>query len=287
MIRRARRRAGRRRTVAIAGILLLLVLAVGAGLWAVAGGGDSARSASRRPFQPVTVPTTTPPPPFERYWFTGDSVASNLADPMAELASARGLSWVNAPKIGCRVLEGRPTASDGTVIGPTDCESLERRVLDDELGDAQVAVILSSWEIAGLLLGDENLAYGTPEWEAATFDLWSRALDALESAGVRSVVIVAHAPPADWIQALTPEGFQYAEDVRQYERFLARVAARHADMVTVVRLSSIVCPGGSCPTVIGDVELRPRDGGHFSPEGAVLVTPELLDAVVTAANRLS
>jgi len=69
--------------------------------------------------------------------------------------------------------------------------------------------------------------------------------------------------------------------------FLARVAARHADLVTLVRLSSIVCAGGPCPMVVDGVELRPGDGGHLSIDGAQTVAERLIDAVVEAANRVA
>lgn len=68
--------------------------------------------------------------------------------------------------------------------------------------------------------------------------------------------------------------------------FLARVAARHADLVTLVRLSSIVCAGGPCPMVVDGVELRPGDGGHLSIDGAQTVAERLIDAVVEARIAL-
>ncbi len=268
----------------------MAVFVVASAAWLLFSGGNGRETASDESARvaPTTTTTTVPPPPFERYWFTGDSVASNLAPPLAELAAGRGLAWVNATSIGCRVLEGRPTLPDGTVAGPTSCESLVQRVAAQEPGDAQVAVVLSSWEISGLQQPDGTiLGFETPAWETATFKLWTRALDALESAGIRSVVIVASAPPVDWIAELSADGLVYSEDVRRYERFLFRVAARHADLVTIVRLSSVVCPGGPCPRVVAGVELRPGDGGHLSVEGAATVAPDLLDRVVTAANRLA
>ena len=285
MIRRARRRARRRRNVAvIAGTLALGVIAATLG-WTLLSGGDGRDASPDLSAAPTT--TTTAPTPFARYWFTGDSVASNLAPPLAELATARGLAWVNATSVGCRVLEGRATLPDGTVAGPTNCESLVQRVAAKEPGDAQVAVILSSGEISGLQQGDGAIPFATPAWEAATFDLWARALDALKKSGIRSVVIVAPAPPADWIAELSADGLNYSEDVRRYERFLSRVAARHAELVTIVRLSSVVCPGGPCPRVVAGVELRPGEGGHLPEAGAATVAPELLDRVVAAANRLA
>jgi hypothetical protein len=62
---------------------------------------------------------------------------------------------------------------------------------------------------------------------------------------------------------------------------------RHPDEVAVISLEDIVCPGGApCDTTVDGIVLRPKDGGHYEPEGADWVAPQLIDQLFTALRTL-
>ncbi|MFM8972124.1 MAG: hypothetical protein ACKOOG_05695, partial [Actinomycetota bacterium] len=54
--------------------------------------------------------------------------------------------------------------------------------------------------------------------------------------------------------------------------FLTRYAAGRSEDVSTLDLAGLVCPEGPpCPPVVGGQRLRPFDGTHFDPAGAVRV----------------
>jgi hypothetical protein len=47
---------------------------------------------------------------------------------------------------------------------------------------------------------------------------------------------------------------------------------------TIVDLAGLLCPTGfPCPQFFDGVEVRPKDGAHFSPEGAQWAGAQVLD----------
>jgi hypothetical protein len=103
------------------------------------------------------------------------------------------------------------------------------------------------------------------------------------SAGGAKVLIVELPPPAAFSERGAPQP-GVIERIDALNRFF-RHYVRERPGVALVDLASIVCPDGPpCPETRDGVTLRPRDGGHFSEDGARWVAPFLFDEIARAAQ---
>jgi hypothetical protein len=62
----------------------------------------------------------------------------------------------------------------------------------------------------------------------------------------------------------------------QLRRTVRRAVARASSKVTLVSTDDIVCPGGSCPSVIGETVIR-YDTLHYSERFSRTLVPSILD----------
>ena len=238
--------------------------------------------------KPTLNTTTTPTGPAAAlptsFLLVGDSLASSLADALSGEAATRGLTFAAATRPGCSMTTAEPLRRDGTVLPwVPDCSRgtagyQERAIAQYPL---QVVLWLSSWEASDHLYDGVRLNFDTPEGDAALLADFEQSRQRLTAQGATLVF-------------LTLPGRAENSDVGTYDAFLdplyehlnelfADFVAAHPDTVKVVDLASITCPGGPpCPEFVDGVRLRPRDGGHWGPEGAVWTATRLFDAVLAA-----
>ena len=212
-----------------------------------------------------------------RVLLVGDSVAASLGDALGADLGAAGVGWADSAFPGCGVLsgdpadpEGRPieiTAACGAAI-PRTQSAVVRRIHPD------LVVVLSTWEVRDRIVDGTWFPYASPDADRVTLDLYRRMTDRLTATGAR-VALVTVADPVD--SRLGPVDPDMLRRHRHLNDLLAEVARRDPARVTLVRMDDIVCPADPCPTEVGGVELRPRDGTHFDePAAARLVAGGLV-----------
>jgi hypothetical protein len=244
---------------------------------------DAAQSAAGAPVvRAVDAP--------RRVLLLGDSVACSLR---VGLEATRPGSTVvaDASVIGCGVVAGRVVSESMRV--PRYQQRCSRYATESyragvrALGGAPDAVVLlSTWERFDLVVGRHTLRAGTKAWEAEL----ARRLDARVRALRRTGAHVFLALPAP-----STEGTFVGHTLRsnraldlamlRLDDFLDRYARRHEGEVSTIDLVAKVCPGGPpCRPVVDGQRLRPFDGTHFGPEGAVRVATWLWGRVGVSAE---
>jgi hypothetical protein len=144
-----------------------------------------------------------------------------------------------------------------------------------------VVAVLGTWEVFDRRIDGRLLEFGTPEWDANLTGLFSEAVDVLGSQGARVVFLT---PPPTRSRPNDP-GAPTEWKIPSTKRFahvaglIRSVAEARPDQVSVIDLSSFVCPDDPCPAKVDGVELRP-DGVHYDEIGGKVVadwlTPQLL-----------
>ncbi len=199
------------------------------------------------------------------------------------VGKAAGLQVDQAAVIACGIAAGEIAPGDAfTAPGSDACPDLTQAALRPALRhDPDVVLWLSSWERADIRVDGRTLRSGTPAWEREMTRRMDKVLRQLTRRGAH-VVIASQAPSAAAQFHRLQEGAQAKEDESfgHLDNLLVKFAARHPDDVTVVDLAGQVCPGGPpCPAKVDGLELRPLDGAHFSPAGAVWASEWLLPSL--------
>ena len=239
-------------------------------------------SATTTPTDPATPVPTTPEP--TSFLLGGDSLASSLGDALSSEAATRGLTFAAATRPGCNMTTAVPLRRDGTVLPwIPNCSQLTAGYQERAIAQypSNVVLWLSSWEASDHLYDGKRLDFNTPEGDAALLADFEQSRQRLTANGATLVM-------------LTLPGRAEKSDLGTYDAYNERLylhlnklfrefAAENPDTVEVVDLARIVCPPGPpCPKFVDGVRLRPRDGGHYSAEGATWVATRLFDAVIAA-----
>jgi hypothetical protein len=247
--------------------------------------------ATPEPTTPTTAPTTgtAPADPVlpTRLLLVGDSVANSLSGELAEEAERRGLTFFGATRSGCGMTTSVPVRDDGTSVPwAKSCADTTATYQRDAVTMYRPDVVLwlSSWEAGDHLADGQMLSFGTRTGDAgllADFDASRLRL----TAGGATLVMLTMAPTAKRSDLGPADPERVAEYVH-LNQLMRRFASQHPDTVRVVDLADIVCPTGvPCSEYVDGIRLRPRDGGHYEPEGAAWVAPRLLDAISKEVRR--
>ncbi|MFM7616398.1 MAG: acyltransferase family protein [Actinomycetes bacterium] len=215
----------------------------------------------------------------------GDSVACSLRVGL-EATRPGSVVFADGSVIGCGVVAGRVVSeSMRTPRYQRRCERYAAASVRSgvrALGGAPDAVVLlSTWERFDLVVGGRTLRAGTKDWETELTRRLDRRVTTLRRLGAR-VYVALPAPSTEGRFGAARLRSNRALDLAMLRLgdFLTRYAAGRSDDVSTLDLAGLVCPGGPpCPPVVGGQRLRPFDGTHFDPAGAVRVAAWMWDHV--------
>jgi peptidoglycan/LPS O-acetylase OafA/YrhL len=232
---------------------------------------------------PVTAAPTSPTAvalPTHNVLLLGDSVAYTLGDALAAEGAKSGVTVKTIGRLGCSMTTGIALVADGTPVSwgaacAGDTVKYQTDALDQYRPDT--LMWLSTWETSDSEVDGQTLKVGTPAVEDWLLGEMERVRELAASQGAR-LVFVTNPPTAPNPQReVDPVANQKLDQLNQlYQKF----AAEHPKDVSVVDISSTVCPGGPpCPTTLDGIVLRPNDGGHYDAGGAAWLAPRLMDAL--------
>jgi hypothetical protein len=245
----------------------------------IAGVGIAAAFLSSTP-SPVHAQVESAP----RILFLGDSVADTVAPALNDAAAARGIPLTSYTRPGCGIITGIPAFPDGTPIpGAARCDATTPGDIRGALAGSrpQYVAAFSTWETADRTVDGQFFKFGTPEADAMLLGKLEelRAMVAGAGAELLLVTVPPRAEPSETTPVVSPTETETYLHLNELYRMFART---HAD-VGIVDLAGLVCHRGPpCPANKGAVVLRPRDGGHFSAEGAAWLAPHFLRRILWA-----
>ena len=257
---------------------------------AVAGGpGRSAPTRVGEDETPATLPAAPAPlapafPSPQRVLLVGDSVANTLSDPLAAAVGAAGIGFDAAVVDGCGNA-GAATADEAGVPYPFAgvCSRGIPETHERVVGQFQPDLVLwlSVWEIANRIVDGRVDRIGTVTGNQSLLAAIDAAVARLTAGGARVVFVAAAPPAADSGEPYDPD---QALALQRLAALLREYARQHADRVTVVEMSEILCPSGPpCPADVGGFRPRSSDGNHFDEPGATWVAQQLLPKLLGAA----
>jgi peptidoglycan/LPS O-acetylase OafA/YrhL len=244
---------------------------------------DETSSTTTVPVASTTTEVQGRPPP-GRIVIVGDSVAFSLWPGLAAAAGPRGIEVVNRSVVGCGVVtnslpaddRGKPLAfTQDCPSGVGDVESQVPALAPD------LVVVLSTWEAGHRDAGGVHLEPTTPPWKeslrAGLHEMLTRV-----APGGTPVMFLLEAPRVHGLERTTDLDDPGTAAWARLQREVARETGQ-----MVVDLGPAVCGGhpSDCPTEIDGIRVRPDDGAHFGPEGAVVVGGPVLDAILARWAR--
>jgi hypothetical protein len=223
-----------------------------------------------------------------RLLVVGDSVACSLGVGL-EVTRPSATRIADASVIGCGAVAGRVVSP--VLRTPRYQERCERYV-DAAIrrggralgGTPDAVLIVSTWERFDLATSHGVLRAGTKRWEDELRRRYDRMVGRFVAEGAQ-VFVAMPAPSTEGSfggVAVTHDATLDTAMLR-LDDFLERYVARRGGSVTALDLTTLVCPGGPpCAPVVHRARLRPVDGTHFGPEGAVRVATWMWDRVERA-----
>ena len=148
-------------------------------------------------------------------------------------------------------------------------------------GEPDAVVLLSTWERFDLVVGGRTLRAGTKEWESELTQRLDRRVDSFGQLGARVfLALPAPSTAGNFGGRIVRSDHALDQAMLRLGDFLTRYAQRRSGTVSTLDLSALVCPGGPpCRPVVDGRRLRPADGTHFDPAGAVRVASWLWERV--------
>jgi hypothetical protein len=197
----------------------------------------------------------------------GDSHAGQWQPPLAAIASDEGWRLDTYTKGSC-ALTSAPTWLGTVDEAYTQCRQWNDAVVSRLLADPPDVVVTSNNQIE--VADDDGSRLTGAAGDAAAVEGLQDAWRTLTEAGI-TVVVVGDTP---WV------GIDVPDEVPERRSGLAqqRAAAAAAD-VPLLDLTEQVCPGASCPAIVGGV-LVWRDVSHVTASYVRTLEPELRDWLV-------
>jgi SGNH domain (fused to AT3 domains) len=154
----------------------------------------------------------------------------------------------------------------------------ERETEARVIGQDQPDIVLwySSWELFDHRVGEQIVRFGTPAGDQLLLSRMEEALPRLTRGGAHLVLLTAVPAPVEI--TFFRQGGDIDDRRRKHLNEIERTfASRHPDQVTVIDLTTILCPGGPpCHRVVSGIDARPIDGSHFGTDGATMVARWLM-----------
>ncbi len=234
----------------------------------VVDGPNSVKENATAPVEDPEVLPERPSPEVEEpvALLVGDSTAFVLANER-DLGSDAPLEVHAYAALGCGVTLSERVRSDGSAMpsAPDYCSE----VLDGWSDAARntepdvVLVMLGAWEILDHRVGDQVLAFPSPDWTSYVRQSLERALSTIETPD-RTVALM-RVPCMHPVDADTADRSD-SDRVAAFNRILEDLSEERRNTVTV-GLDEVLCPGG---VPLGGTDIR-YDGVHVTNQGAAIV----------------
>jgi hypothetical protein len=257
---------------------LLLALLTAAGSEAVASTAVDDPSVQACPHQPHPCVQFEPEAPAApTVVLVGDSTAQMYRPAMLALAERHGFRYVQAAMGGCPIGDRLlATGLEGELHKPSNLSCADAIPGNYEEAVAQwspALVVATSQNEANQHVTDGQLVErGTERHRDETRAALERSVDLLTSQGSRLVflAVLPGGPGASCLKTSPPDGgtcirpVPHPHPFAEVNRIFADLAAERDEVVGVVDLIDVVCPGGNeCPLMVDDTVVR-YDGGHFT-----------------------
>jgi len=221
----------------------------------------------------------------QRVLVLGDSVACSLRVGL-EATRPTSVRLVDGSVIGCGIVAGRVRSESMRVPRhQRRCDRYAAASLRSGVralgGEPDAVVLLSTWERFDLVVGGRTLRAGTKEWESELTQRLDRRVDSFGQLGARVfLALPAPSTAGNFGGRIVRSDHALDQAMLRLGDFLTRYAQRRSGTVSTLDLSTLVCPGGPpCRPVVDGRRLRPADGTHFDPAGAVRVASWLWERV--------
>ncbi len=245
----------------------------------------------------------------------GDSTSCTLLPGLVAVGPTYGLQFHAGAVVGCGIVSGQaaPNYEDGVNLSAytAKCQAEADQTESAAIGryDPRIVVWGSTDERSSFVVqgpGSKVLASGSRQWHAVMLRRMNGRVDSLLATGARVILVLEPA-------AVHPNPGIDADDIAygRMNALLREVAAQHPDQVGVVNLQPRVCPSGPpCPYVVPefnptppgggqkfacgavmspvpcDKTLRPLDGLHYTPAGALWVAEWLVPRIAAVGKEL-
>lgn len=233
---------------------------------------------------PTTAAPTTAPPAAARptrVVLIGDSVAASLGGELGGALGLQGVTYADSSFPGCGVIEGDPASPQGAPIEITKaCSAAIPRNQRDVVARVgpDLVVSLSSWEVRDRIVDGRWDPWATPASDETILRLFREMTDRVTAGGARLALVTLPDPVSSDLGPVDPD---MVARHRHLNELLAEVARRDPQRVSLVRMDDIVCPTDPCPTEVGGIVLRPKDGTHYDdPDAATFVAQRLVDRIM-------
>lgn len=222
---------------------------------------------------------TTTPSTDGRYTIgvVGDSVATSLYPGLQKAFEPLGIEVVNHSHPGCGFLVAHSITREGNDIPWTEeCGRGHQGYITQFLAGSsfpQLVFWMSTWDHTDQLLNGRRIRFQTEEGIA----LFRESLDqAVQRFNERGMLVVLTTFPSRTVSDFAPADLDPDGDDRTYARLIREYADANPDRVRLLDVAMMLCPDGPpCPSEIEGFNPRPKDGGHYSPEGAYWLAQKL------------
>ncbi len=242
------------------------------------------------PTRSLTASSSAPRTPLgrtTRIMLLGDSVAATLGWNLGPVQGQTGTDvYLDAP-LGCGLVLGQHNDRDQLIADPPECASWPQRWGKDlaSYSPDVVAILIGRWEMTDRYYQGAWRHLGDPVFDAYVHDQLEKAVDIAGSTGAQ--VTLLNPPCLD--DPERPDGGVWPQNDPARALRLAQlqreVTDAHPGEVQLLDLASLICPGGHYARSIDGVQVRERDGVHFTRAGARFVGRSLLPALRAIAEE--
>ena len=220
-----------------------------------------------------------------RFLFVGDSLSVTMGIGLAVgTVHDYGVTVINKGVLGCDI-DDLPTISttNGQQDGPVSPCAHWQTLWAHQVATYRpevVGVLIGRWNILDHVDGGQIVHIGQPAWDRHLTAEIDQVAEVLSAHGAKVVFLSMPylAPPNETLDGAVSPADSPAR-VDDFNRILARVAARHPGVVSVIDLNRILDPAGQFESKVDGVTVRWADGIHISKVGGEWLQARVLPTI--------
>jgi peptidoglycan/LPS O-acetylase OafA/YrhL len=213
----------------------------------------------------------------------GDSTGRALAPGLDEWARASGTTWIQAAWQRCTPLDLMVTPTNLPVPDPPaiTCHAQAPALIRNMLATYRPRVVLIAefWDsVQSLMVNGAKIPADTAAHDTALRLGYQKLVDEIAEHGGRTVFLELPPPgfAIDDPTTITVTGG--GRTVNRYNAILRSVAQSRPELATTVSLTDVICPGGACQALSGNMVIR-SDGVHYPPYFSRRLVPVLMQRI--------